>query len=237
MVEDISVVNTGSAINKGKSLHKLARKSSRRRKLTVLTAVPVVLVIIFYVLSVFASGPGSSEDPVALKSYVDAKIREVEAKIGGASNARGTGAAANSGAGSADASLVAKLDELSKKVDSLSAENTELKMRISGANTVGGDGNAPVLAGSGSERFEVYEIKEGQRVLLGAGAEVIVRTGRVSAIKGEFGGLANLTAGKDCDAGESVAANNLLLSSREDGRGLRFNTDSYVLIKGGFSIK
>ena len=73
--------------------------------------------------------------------------------------------------------------------------------------------------------------------MLGASAEVVIRTGGAVAIMGEFGGVIDLITGTEYQVGDSAALNHLLLSSRNDGRGLRFNSDSYVLIKGSFELR
>ena len=269
-----------------------SQKDIRKRKiLTFCIVLGIVLAIgVACLMSAYASGPGSSEDPVALKSYVDARINEVEARISGSSGQGSTtgqgGSSSGAGGtgGGADTSVLAQLDELSRRVSALANENAELRRLIgdggvgvpgssgssgsSGSNVStgtaggswstgsGGDGENGVGSGvgsgyggiagggdggpfisAGSSFFDVYEISSGQRLLLGAGTEVVVRTGDASAIVGELGGVVNLITGVNYNAGEGVARNNLLLSSRNDGRGLRFNADSYVLIKGAFEIR
>ncbi|MCL2163256.1 MAG: hypothetical protein FWH55_02450 [Oscillospiraceae bacterium] len=202
------------------------------------------LVGVFVVVSVYASGPGSSEDPIALKSYVDERISELEARLGGASGLDGSdldsGAGSGSGVG-AGTSIAARLDELTGRVEALSAENADLRrlLGISDDADSSESGFSEYWQGGGfnTSVFEVYEIKEDQRVLFGAGTEVVIRTGSAAAIIGEYGNMINLSTGEDYGAGDNVAINRLLLSSRNDGRGLRFTADAYVMIKGSFVIR
>lgn len=90
---------------------------------------------------------------------------------------------------------------------------------------------------SGDGGFQVVLLNKGKTLLSGAGAEVIVRSGKVTAIKGLNGGLANITSAKDLNTGDAVVLNHLLISSRDDGRGIKAGIDSYLLIRGNYTIK
>lgn len=89
---------------------------------------------------------------------------------------------------------------------------------------------------SGGGGFEVVLLNKGKTLLSGAGAEVIVRSGKVTAIKGTNGGLANITSAKDLNTGDAVTLNHLLISSRDDGRGIKAGIDSYLLIRGTYTV-
>lgn len=94
------------------------------------------------------------------------------------------------------------------------------------------------LSGSGGEGgYQVVLLNKGKTLLSGAGTEVIVRSGKATAIKGLNGGLANVTSAKDLNTGDAVVLNNLLISSRDDGRGIKAGVDSYLLIKGTYTIQ
>lgn len=111
--------------------------------------------------------------------------------------------------------LNVKADSLVKKNEALSAKLEE----ISAAN-----------------RFEAVEVKAGSKVMLGASAEIVLRSGRAKAIAGTYGGLADVAAGVDLQTGDSITPNHLLLIARDDGRGIIAETDIWVLIKGKYTI-
>lgn len=84
--------------------------------------------------------------------------------------------------------------------------------------------------------FEVVEVDAGASLLGGPGTELILRGGKATAIDNGTDGVSDLTAGKDLKSGTAVALNHLLLIPREDGRGLRCETRSWVMVKGAYTI-
>lgn len=84
----------------------------------------------------------------------------------------------------------------------------------------------------------VVEATKGQVVVLGAGSEIIVRSGETTAISGMSGGLADVTGAKDLVTGDKVPNQHLLISSRDDGRGVKVVSDkAYMLIRGSYSVQ
>ncbi|HHW30937.1 MAG TPA: hypothetical protein GXX20_04575 [Clostridiaceae bacterium] len=112
--------------------------------------------------------------------------------------------------------LNVKADNLVKKNESLSAKLEEL---------------------SSARQFEAIEVKAGSKVMLGASTEIVLRSGKATAIAGTYGGLADLAAGVDLQTGDNVTPNHLLLIARDDGRGIVAETDIWVLIKGKYTIE
>lgn len=92
-----------------------------------------------------------------------------------------------------------------------------------------------------SNEFLVVEIAKGQSIILGGGSEAILRSGEARAISrvlnGIDNGLADVTLGKDIQMNELVRENHLLLTPRDDGRGLKATKDSIFLIKGSYEVK
>ena len=88
-----------------------------------------------------------------------------------------------------------------------------------------------------SDTFKVVSVQKGQKLIGGDGCEVIVRTGSVTVIASERGGIADVTAGLDLPGNTIAPANHLLVIPVNDGRGLLFNTDSYVMVKGDYKIQ
>ncbi|GAX88859.1 hypothetical protein EFBL_0473 [Effusibacillus lacus] len=123
--------------------------------------------------------PGSADDPIVTKSYVDSKLAGIGAGAG------------------------------------------------SGSAATGG--------------FTVLEMQQGQtlKASSAAGLEIIVRSGSVTAIQGQLGGLANVTTGQDMSGGAQVPLNHLIILARNDGRGIKINSAgiTYVLVRGAYSIQ
>lgn len=91
------------------------------------------------------------------------------------------------------------------------------------------------LAGGG-ESFKVVDVKEGKKLICGAGTELILRKGSGVVIATEKGGIANVTASVDLPSGEGVPANSLLIVPLDDGRGFIATSDVIVMVKGSYEI-
>jgi hypothetical protein len=94
---------------------------------------------------------------------------------------------------------------------------------------------------SGSGKFEVIELKKGQKLIAGASAEIIVRSGTATAIEGKNGdSLADITSDQSLEykTGDIIPNNHLILVSRDDGRGLTAVSDKvFLLFKGEYTIQ
>lgn len=85
--------------------------------------------------------------------------------------------------------------------------------------------------------YEVVELKKGQYLVAGAGTEVILRAGEATAIISPLGGLSDVTGAKDIQQDEKIPTDHLLIIPRDDGRGLRALSDSFLLVRGKYTIK
>jgi hypothetical protein len=94
----------------------------------------------------------------------------------------------------------------------------------------------PPPGATGTNAFTVVTLPAGATMTLAAGTEVVLRSGRVTAVASPQGGLADLTGGRDLANGSPVAANHLLLCPRSDGRGLVAVSDAILLVSGGYQI-
>lgn len=91
---------------------------------------------------------------------------------------------------------------------------------------------------SESNKFNIVELKKGQKLIGKESSEIIVRSGRTTAIGSELGGVSNITLGMDLSTGDDVKNNHLIIVPRDDGRGIYSETDgTFVMIKGGYTIK
>jgi len=89
--------------------------------------------------------------------------------------------------------------------------------------------------------FTVIELKAGQQLVAGESSEIIVRSGKATAVSGVNGdGLADITSdqSKTLYTGDEVPLNHLLLVSRDDGRGIKaVSNEVFLLFKGTYEIK
>ncbi|MGI6776480.1 MAG: hypothetical protein ACOX7R_00175 [Acetivibrionales bacterium] len=164
----------------------------------------IVLVLTFMtvpIVQAVTADPGSEDDPIVSKSYVDEQVEELEDKVD---------------------ELTDMVRELTKKIQVLESNGPQ-------GNTAGGS------------KFEVLRLTQGQQLIAGESAEIIVRYGNAVAISGINGdGLSDITSdqGGDLFTGDPIPVNHLLLVSRDDGRGLvAEGKEVFLLIRGEYSIK
>ena len=117
--------------------------------------------------------------------------------------------------------LIAKynLDKVAEHEKSIA----ELKEKIKSGST-------------GSSTLEVVNLKVGEKLIAGAGAEIILRGGKVTAIASELGGLSDVTKAIDIAHGVEVAPNHLLIVPRNDGRGVLATTEAILIVRGEYKV-
>jgi hypothetical protein len=162
--------------------------------------------------------PGTADDPVVTKSYVDQQIQQaLGGKISTGSGNTSSGADNNAGNGS----------------------NTGSTGTGSSGST-GGDTTLPPLVSGASDALEIVMVKPGQQLIGASGAEFIVRSGKAVIVSEGTNGVADLTDGVDLTNGQE-APNNHLLSFPKDGRGITvLDGNKYsltVMVRGGYSLK
>jgi hypothetical protein len=88
-----------------------------------------------------------------------------------------------------------------------------------------------------SLKLVVVELKAGQKLYGGEGAEFIIRTGKAVAFSGDASGIPDLTGAKDLTAGMAIPLNHHLLFPRE-GRGIQADPKEkhtiYVMVRGPY---
>ena len=84
--------------------------------------------------------------------------------------------------------------------------------------------------------FKVVEVKKGQKLIGGAGCELILRQGKAEVIATAKGGLADTTAGSDLANKAAFPSNHLTIVPVDDGRGLLATSDVLVMVKGRYTI-
>ncbi len=160
--------------------------------------------------------PGSEEDPIITLSYLEQRIGEIKNYID-ENFQQFSNEIIN--VNTTIGEINEKIDELSEK--SAGNINNNVSSSTSGTQAV----------------FEVVFAEAGKFVYYGESTEVIVRSGKALAIQSESGGLTDVTAGKDIKANEEVPLNHLIIIPRNDGRGMSIQADSYLMIKGSYTIQ
>ena len=89
---------------------------------------------------------------------------------------------------------------------------------------------------SDSSVFQVVELSAGEKFVGGVGCEVILRSGKATAIISANGGLTDVTGGTDLKEKEEIPQNHLLIIPRDDGRGFVSATKSFIMVKGNYTI-
>jgi hypothetical protein len=116
----------------------------------------------------------------------------------------------------------------------------KVKQLISAAVANGTSSNAPSGSGSaGANPITVIQLKTGQTLYAGSGAEFIVRTGKTVAVSNDEDGIPDVTSGKDIAAGSAIGNNHLLVFPK-DTRGVKAapkNTeDIYIMVRGSYLL-
>lgn len=84
--------------------------------------------------------------------------------------------------------------------------------------------------------FRVVNVPAGQKLVGGAGTEIVLRGGKAKAIGSPQGGMLDATAGVDLAEGTAIVANHMLVVPRADGRGIWATVDVVALVRGSASV-
>ncbi len=90
----------------------------------------------------------------------------------------------------------------------------------------------PIITRSYGEKFYGWRVEQliaGNYILMKAGCEAVLRSGKAVVSVND---IVSLTRGGSFSPGQSVPANHLLLSPKGDGRGIKIQSASYVLVRG-----
>ncbi|MDE6357606.1 MAG: hypothetical protein K2L15_03345 [Eubacteriales bacterium] len=77
----------------------------------------------------------------------------------------------------------------------------------------------------------------GQTLYGKEGTEIILRSGKGTAVVPTAEGIANITTGQDLKNNTFVGKNHLLITPRDDGRGIKVTENAWFLVKGDYIIK
>jgi RNA-binding protein YhbY len=84
--------------------------------------------------------------------------------------------------------------------------------------------------------FVAVQVFAGQTLAGKEGTEMILRSGRAMAVCPGAAGLVDATQGLDLAGDKEIVSNHVYIIPREDGRGIKMESDGYVMVKGGFDI-
>lgn len=182
--------------------------------------------------------PGSVDDPLVTKSYLEEQLRKLTGSLS-SSNTTTPPANGTPPGNTAEALTEGQVKEL------IAAEAARMKQELSAMIPAPGNGSttptpptAPSTGSAASNSITVVKLETNQILYAGAGAELIVRTGKTVAVSNDDG-IPDVTAGKDIPAGTVIDNNHLLVFPRE-GRGIKADpkniADIYVMIKGSYIL-
>lgn len=185
----------------------------------------LTFVFSFGIMQIIASSvpvPGSNQDPIVTKSYVDKAIADAlkNINITASTTTTSTGTASSTEI----ATLQKQISDMEKTLQRFQSELTYSSVSISGELQ--------------KARFNLVQLYKGQKLILGEGTEMILRAGIANAISGPGGDMSNLTSGQNVPDNSKIDANNLILSARDDGRGLVVISDTiWVMVKGSYKVQ
>ncbi|BCG61360.1 hypothetical protein [Paenibacillus sp. URB8-2] len=158
--------------------------------------------------------PGTADDPVVTKSYVDQQIQKV---LQG---------------GIVTSPVATKSPSPSPTAAANSTPATTKPTATAIASPVPN-------TGSGNDSI-IVDVKPGQTLIASAGAEFIVRAGKAVIYSQDSNGVADLTDGLDLTNGQTAPSNHLLSFPR-DGRGIAVQDGQtlglVVMVRGGHTLK
>ncbi len=207
-------------------------------KITRLLLLSFLLIIL--TLSPVSAQPGTEEDPLVSKKYVDDQINALKDLI-----ARG---GANATVPITNPSIEnqpyippvtpeitpeVRVEILAEAMAGFESAYGDL-LRQAAAGLAGTDGNYPIqLPPADIPLFEVVFAPTGSVIYCDTSTELILRGGEAVVISGE-NGLCDVTSGVDLVNGQAVPYNHLLITPVGDGRGVYVSYDAYLMIRGGY---
>jgi hypothetical protein len=202
--------------------------NSKLKRLLALCA----LFVLFMLVPVFAQ-PGSVDDPLVSKKYVDDQVNALRTLI--SQNAQNTQIAP-------PPQTVTNTEVSSETRNALVAEAIAAYEQIYGdllrqaAANAGSSGNAvlpPQVTETDAPFFQVVYAESGKIIYGDSSTEFILRGGTANVVSG-VNGLCDVTSGVDLVNGQEVPYNHLIIVPVGDGRGLLVTSNAYLMIKGGY---
>lgn len=154
------------------------------------------------------ANPGDKDDPIIVLSYLNERIKQIISQFKLESIE----------------TVNNDLIELKNayKENKLDIENLKDKSQSSTQTT---------------NNLEIVSLTEGQKLIAGAGSEIILRSGKATAIAAENSGLSDITQGIDIKQNENIQKNHMIIIPRDDGRGILCVESAILMIRGTYTIE
>ena len=187
----------------------------KKNKILIIALLLVAAGLVYFAMPA-AAQPGGPTDPLVTQRYVQERIDELQQQINALQGiiANLSGTQAPGGVTVTDREAI--IEEVLREVEYML--------------------HAPPINVSDVVPFTIIPVSAGSTIIFYEGAEAILRSGSAVIVAGA-NGLVNVTAGADIGNGQTVPANHLLLVPRSDGRGMRFSTDGFIMVKGQYRIQ
>ncbi len=95
----------------------------------------------------------------------------------------------------------------------------------------------PVYITLPAPTYQLVTVPSGRKMLTGSGTEIILRSGSARLVEGPGGGLSDLTSGTNLSDGDNIARDHLLLSPKDDGRGIMAATNTIFMVRGDYNLE
>ncbi len=189
--------------------------------------------------------PGSADDPLVSKKYVDDQVSALKALISQStmSSPDPGSTAYGSDTLGPDAGVAAPVTQPAAEITDemrgmLVAEALVTFEQVYGEMLRQAAANAeaslpPQVSTGGAAFFDVVFAESGRVIYGDSSTEMILRGGSATVVCGE-NSLCDVTNGEDLANGANVPYNHLVIIPVGDGRGVRVTSDAYLMIKGGY---
>lgn len=149
--------------------------------------------------------------------------------------------AGESGPGSSSDPVVTKgyVDRLIQELPihkKVAAQEEIIGLLNSQLNTIKNEMEGLETGTTGDNTYKVVEVNPGEKLIGGQGTEIILRAGEGKAIISSLGGLQDVTEGVDITTG-LVPKYHLLITPRNDGRGVEVTKKATFMVRGGYTIQ
>jgi len=169
----------------------------------------VIVFLLVKTVDALNSEPGSMADPVVTKSYVKEQLAEFKEDL-------------------LDDLEDLDLESLKTETNKNEEDETEKTDEEKDINLV--EDTRDMF------KFKAFLVKEGKKLIGMESTEIILRSGKATAITSEAGGLQNMTNGTDIGFDKEVPLYNLIIIPRTDGRGMIMQQDSWVMVRGLYEV-
>lgn len=178
---------------------------------------------------------GSSDDPLTSKSYVDTQINKVLTSIEGLENLDLESLEGLESLGELT-SILERLEALESNANNSSANDSDSNVdNNSEVDDSNDNSDASTVNGF---VFEPVYAEIGQSLIGKEGTEIILRSGAgVAVIPEGVSNISDVTTGQDIANNTTIGTNHLVITSRDDGRGIKITSNAaWFLVKGDYEI-